>query len=351
MIFAVMNKYWLLILLMLCGCQNFKYYDPQKPHRGPDGFLNNYDNSPHESVLKWQWNRLIRPHQRREFNPEILRPDVEFLKTNRQKNTLTWFGHSSSLLQIAGVNILIDPVFSQRASPVSFMGPKRYSANPLEVSELPEIELIFISHNHYDHLDIETLTAVAKRNPQAHFLVALGDGDILRKKGIQNVHEMDWWETFEYEGLTVTFTPSQHWSQRWIFRPNQSLWGGFHIGAPHFKMIYVGDTGYSKDFQDIYDKLGEVDLALIPVGAYEPRWFMKRQHVNPPEAVQIHKDLHARLSIGVHWGTFRLTDENLIEPVEELAKVLESEPLQGSEFKVLKHGETLFLQRKYEDEN
>lgn len=336
-------KSWLVFLLMLCGCQNFKYSDRDKPHRGPKGFLNNYDNSAHESILKWQWERLIKPRKPRDFAPEILRPDTDFLNNNRTRTTLTWFGHSTSLLQVDGKNILFDPVFSERASPLSFMGPKRYTKNPLEIVELPAIDLVMVSHNHYDHLDIESLEVIAKLNPSAHFLVALGDGDLLKSRGIQNVHEMDWWEEFKLDSLKVTFTPSQHWSQRWIFLPNQSLWGGYHVATANFKMIYTGDTGYSQDFQDIYNKLGAVDLALIPVGAYEPRWFMKKTHVNPEESVQIHNDLHSKVSIGVHWGTYKLTDENLIEPVEDLAKVLKAAPLKDSEFKVLKHGETLSL--------
>lgn len=320
---------------------SFAYYDPQKPHRGPKGFRNNYDNSPHESIWRWLWERITKPYPKRPYLPELVTPERDWLTQNRVQDSLTWFGHSSSMVQLEGKNILLDPIFSQRASPFSWAGPKRHTSNPLTIEELPLIDIVVISHNHYDHLDLPTLKALKARFPDIQVLVPLGDEILLRKHGFKYVHAFDWWDSLTIEGLVFTFVPSQHWSQRTIFKPNQSLWGGFHIRSPKRSLIYVGDTGYSKDFSDIYERLGPVDIALIPIGAYEPRWFMRRQHVNPDEALKIHHDLKSKRSFGVHWGTFKLTDENLMEPPELLARLIEENPLTDSSFETLQHGQTI----------
>lgn len=331
-------------LLIFSGCQTYRYYDPNKPHHGKDQFYNNYDNSPKASFWKWQWERLTqaRPEEP-PFHPEVLKTDTAYLRNNRSDTTLTWIGHATSLLQVDGVNILMDPVFSERVSPVSFAGPKCEVALPFPLTELPSVDVVLVSHNHYDHLDLPTLKELARRNKETRFLVALGDAELLKSEGIENVKEMDWWDQEHIKNVTITFTPSQHWSQRWVFNPNKSLWGGWHMQTPAFKALYTGDTGYSKDFTDIHERLGDVDLALIPIGAYEPRWFMKKQHVNPEEALQIHKDLHAKLSIGVHWGTFRLSDEAMAAPALDLQKAVEKDTALPGVFRVMKHGEVLKL--------
>jgi N-acyl-phosphatidylethanolamine-hydrolysing phospholipase D len=317
-------------LVILSGCQS-------KPQ-----YRNNYDNSLKASFWKWQWERLTTPKPPEPpFQPEIIKTDMAFLRSNHETITLTWIGHASSLLQLQGLNILIDPIFSERASPFSFIGPKRLAPLPFELHELPPIDVVMISHSHYDHLDLPTLKELAQRNPnRILFLVPLGVKALLQSEGIENVQEFDWWQGASVKNLKFTFTPSQHWSSRTPFDENETLWGGWHIHAPKFDFLYAGDTGYSKDFQDIHARLGAVDIAMIPIGAYEPRWFMKKHHANPEEAVQIHKDLQAKTSIGVHWGTFRLSDEPMLKPVEDLAAALKATTIQG-EFKVMKHGETM----------
>lgn len=333
------------IPVFFLGCQSsFKYFDPEKPHHGEKGFLNNYDNTPPQGFWKWQWERRTAPSKPKEdFNPEIVKTDTSFLKQNKTKNTLTWMGHSSMFLQMDGQNILLDPIFSERASPLSFAGPRRLSALPFQIEELPSVDVIVVSHSHYDHLDLPTLKKVAEQNPAARFFVPLGLKSLLEGEGIKIVEEFDWWENQQINNLTITFVPVQHWSARGLFDRNQTLWGGWHLEIKSFRFLYAGDTGYSKDFLDIKERLGPVDFAAIPIGAYEPRWFMKRQHVNPHEAILIHKDLAAKNSIGVHWGTFKMADEDMWTPVKDLEIAKEELKISENEFRVLKHGETIEL--------
>ncbi|WP_413288520.1 MBL fold metallo-hydrolase [Bdellovibrio sp. HCB337] len=339
---------WVLLSLLsftiFLGCQNFRYYDPAKPHRSKDQFLNNYDNSPKSSVWKWQWERLTtNAPPEPPFQPEILKTDTAALSANRDKTSFTWVGHSTALLQLEGVNVLIDPVFSERVSPVSFFGPKREVPLPFELAALPPIDVVLISHAHYDHLDLPTLKALYKRAPEKTlFLVPLGIQSLLQSEGLKNVQEVDWWEQKQIQNLTMTFTPAQHWTRRGLFDTNQTLWGGWFVAAKKFKFFFAGDTGYSKDFKDIQARLGDVDLAMLPIGAYAPRWFMQKNHVNPEEAVQIHEDLHAKLSIGVHWGTFRLSDEPMAKPAEDLQEALNKKSISGT-FRVMKHGESIYF--------
>lgn len=330
-------------LLLFTGCQSFQYYDAEKPHRGKKSFLNNYDNSPKANVWKWYWERLTAPKTKEPpFEPEILKVDLEYLRNNRTQTTYTWIGHASALLQIQGVNILIDPVFSDRVSPVSFMGPKRLVKLPVKIDELPPIDIVLVSHSHYDHLDLASLKELYKRDSEkTKFLVPLGNKSLLEGEGIHNVAEFDWWDKSGVNGLKLIFTPAQHWSARSLWDHDQTLWGGWFVASENFKFLYTGDTGYSKDFQDIHERLGDMDLAMIPVGAYEPRWFMKKQHVNPEEAIRIHQDLRAKTSIGVHWGTFRLSDEPMIAPLQEITKAREKQNLSEQEFLMLKHGQTI----------
>lgn len=331
--------------LVLFGCQSYRYYDPAKPHHGKEGFRNNYDHSPKGSVLKWQWERLTsKKAPEKDFHPEVLKTDTTSLRENKDKNTLTWIGHASFLLQLEGMNILTDPVFSDRTSPFSFVGPKRVVKLPFELEQLPAIDVVVISHNHYDHLDVASLKKLAKREGNhTVFLVPLGNAALLKSEGVKNVQEYDWWDHVRIQNIDFTLTPTQHWSARGIFDQNECLWGGWFIKGAQESIFFAGDTGYSKDFQDISAKLGSVNWAMIPIGAYEPRWFMKKNHINPEEAVQIHKDLKAKKSIAMHWGTFRLSDEPLYKPADDLIKSLELNKIPVEDFILMKHGETKSL--------
>ena len=250
----------------------------------------------------------------------------------------TWVGHSTFLIQYQGFNILTDPIFSERASPVSFAGPKRYTPPALSIGDLPPIDIVVISHNHYDHLDLPSLEALG---PDVTYVVPLKNGKLLRSVGLTKIHELDWHETFEIGKLKIHATPSQHWSARGLFDRRDALWAAFVLEWDNYKVFFGGDTGYTQElFTDIGERYGPFDASLIPIGAYEPRWFMKAAHVNPVEAVAIHKDIGSRWSLGIHWGTFPLTAESPLSPLKNLEQALEQAGLPQEVFITLALGET-----------
>ena len=339
----------LLVGLACVACSSTNsYYDSSKPHHTAQGFKNNYQQGEMVgSLLRWQWERWrdgLPKAPANGYHFPVEKPDTAWLKNNRSQTTATWIGHASVLVQINGVNLLTDPIFSERASPVQWTGPKRVVPPALSIAELPHIDVVLISHNHYDHLDLDSVLALnAQSGGPPLFMVPLGVKPWMQAQGIQNVYELDWWQSENIAGLELSLVPVQHWSARSATDRFETLWGGWIArtgkqSTQAFTLFFTGDTGYSKDFADIHRRFGDVDLALIPIGAYEPRWFMKPQHVNPTEAVQIHQDLHARHSLGIHWGTFELTDEALDEPPRALAEAIRQAGLAPEAFVVLQHG-------------
>ena len=260
---------------------------------------------------------------------------------------VTWIGHATALVQAGGLNLLTDPIFSDRASPVSFVGPRRAQPPGVALSQLPHIDVVLVSHNHYDHLDEPSVVAL---NQQAGgpplFIVPLGLKAWLAERGITNALELDWWQSHRIGPTEIHLVPVQHWSGRWLHDRMHTLWGGFAVFSPSLHWYFSGDTGYSRDFADVRQRLarrpggGDIDLALIAVGAYAPRWFMADQHVDPFESVRIHQDLGARQSMGIHWGTFELTDEALDQPPKDLARARTAAGLSADDFFVLAVGET-----------
>lgn len=345
-----------LVLAAACaGCANVNsYHDPSRPHHTREGFRNNYFAGPVGSgFLRWQWERwrdgLPKPPANGYAFP-IERSDVEWLKQNRDEATATWIGHATVLLQVGGLNILTDPIFSERASPFSWIGPKRKTPPAMRIDELPRIDVVIVSHNHYDHLDLPTLRALDQQTGGPPlYLMPLGVGDWLKREGFSHVRQLDWWQSHPVGNVRFHFTPVQHWSARGLFDRFATLWGGWvieaQVGGKSFKTFFTGDTGYSQDFADIHRRFGDVDFAMIPIGAYEPRWFMKPQHVNPEEAVQIHRDLRSRRSLGIHWGAFELTDEGLDEPAAALSAAVTEAGLGPDEFHVTPAGQTRRLGR------
>ena len=321
-----------------------KIHSLTKKHHIKNGFKNNYISGgakPFSDVLKWAITRKSpKPFQ---FN--TLKPDIGFLKSNKSDSTLTWIGHSTFLIQHDGFNIITDPHFSERSSPVSFAGPKRYIQPMMTVPELPLLDIVLISHDHYDHLDKQSVIDIYQRqiNNPPLFMVPLKVKARLEKWGIKNIVDLDWWESESFSGWNLTCVPAQHFSGRSINDRNSTLWAGWVAELNGFQIYFAGDTGYSSDFKDIYDRLGSMDLSLIPIGAYEPRWFMRDVHTNPDDAVLIHEDLHSQYSVGMHWGTFILTDEPVDSPPKRLAEVLKERNLNADSFESFIHGETRLI--------
>ena len=250
---------------------------------------------------------------------------------------MTWIGHSTFLVQVAGLNLLTDPIFSERASPVSFAGPRRYAPPGLSWAELPRIDAVVISHNHYDHLDLAT---VKRLGNHTRFFVPLGVAAWFREAGIDNVVELDWGQQAEFGPLTFHCVPAQHFSARGLRDRNAVHWCSWVLETPGGKVFFSCDTGYSPDARNIGEGFGPFRLSLLPIGGYQPRWFMSTMHVNPPEAVKMHRDLRSEQSLGMHWGTFKLTDEPMGEPPLYLARALKEAAVPAEEFQVLKIGET-----------
>lgn len=312
-------------------------------HHTRRGFRNNYSHERRDlgDFLKFLWGWRRQPFEKVAF--PMATPDAGFLAANRTRPALTWIGHATFLVQVGGLNVLTDPHFTARASPLRWAGPERLAPPGLALRDLPAPDVVLISHNHYDHLDEGSVRWLARHHPRAVFVVPLGLRRWLQRRHAANVIELDWWQKHDGHGFGVTAVPAQHFSGRAHNDRNATLWCGFVLEAAGKKVYFAGDTGYSKDFTDIGARLGPVDLALLPIGAYAPRWFMKAMHVNPEEAVRIHQDVGARQSVAMHWGTFRLTEEPLDEPPQALAEALKAARIPPDKFWVLQHGETRTL--------
>lgn len=274
--------------------------------------------------------------------PERVPNDGAFLRENAKhsKPTVTWIGHSTMLVQMDHVTFLTDPIWSDTPSPVSFLGPRRLVDPGVRMQDLPPIDFVVVSHNHYDHLDLPTLTAIARRNPKARFFVPLENGALLREGGIDNVQELDWGESRQYAGVKVHCLPAQHWSKRSLGDDRRALWSSWAVTGPERRFYFAGDTGYFDGFAAIGDVLGPFDLAAVPIGAYEPVVMMKESHMNPEEAVQAALDLRSRRALAMHYGTFDLSDEPLDEPPRRFREAADASSLGASGGWLFRIGET-----------
>lgn len=342
MILRIVSR--LTLVSLLSGCSSMAYqksdhFDGERFHNpGTSG------NKSMLQVLKWKMTSTVTPWPATLENTS--KPDVANQLKEGEIST-TFINHASHLIQLKGVNIITDPVFSERASPFTWIGPKRVRRPGIELKDLPKIDVVLISHNHYDHMDEESIRELSKKFDPT-FIVPLGNERLIKEMGAQKIIELDWWQSVELpEKNALTLVPAQHWSRRTMFDTNKALWGGFVVKAADQRQIYfAGDTGYGSLFKDIKNKMGAMDFTILPIGAYEPRWFMKEQHMNPEEAVQAHLDLESKFTLGTHFGTFQLTDEGIDEPVKALAEALKKMQVDAARFVAPNVGETHFMPSK-----
>ncbi|WP_324957481.1 MBL fold metallo-hydrolase [Oligoflexus sp.] len=288
------------------------------------------------AVLKWMLTRDKSPWPQKVDQPPQSRPP-QSVGTDRVD--VTFVNHATLLLQTHGLNILTDPVWSERVSPFASQGPKRIVQPGIRYEDLPPIHMVLLSHNHYDHIDIETVKRLS-RDHKPRILAPLGDGPLMREAGVERIEEMDWWQSLPLrEGVQATYLPSQHWSARGMFDRCLSLWGSFVISVGDEGFYFAGDTGYGPHFKEIAARFPRLRSAFLPIGAYEPRWFMRYQHTNPEDAVMAHQDLKAKHSIGIHFGCFQLTDEAWDAPARDLKIALAKYQVPERDFEVPQPGQ------------
>ncbi len=286
-------------------------------------------------VARWQARGGRATWPRRVANGRFPPPPASVA---RGEVAVSFIGHATFLLRFADTVVLTDPVFSERCSPLSWAGPRRVRAPGVALAQLPRPDLVLLSHNHYDHMDLSSLRALQRRHAP-RFVTTLGNAAALARLGIQAT-ELDWWQETATCGLRVTATPARHFSARTPFDRNRTLWAGFMLTGQGGQVLFAGDSGAGPHWRAIRERLGAPDVALLPIGAYEPRWFMAPVHMDPPEAVRAHLDLAARRSVGMHFGTFQLTDEAIDAPLLALEAARRAAGLDGDSFTTHGFGES-----------
>jgi len=293
------------------------------------------------AVFKWLVTRQRSPWKENRNIPYGPKPVPRIYEGVK----ITFINHSTFLIQLNGLNVLTDPVWSERASPFSFAGPKRMRPPGIDFNDLPPIDVILLSHNHYDHLDLATLRMLIKIHAPRIF-TPLGVKDFLSKKKIDVTKDMDWWDEFEIqERLKIICTPAQHFSGRGTMDRDGTLWCGYLIASPEGNIYFAGDTGYNdRVFKDVGNRFAPIRISLIPIGAYKPVWFMSPIHCSPEQAVQIHLDLQSQTSIAAHFGTFPLADDAQGEPLRDLTAACMNKNIAPGDFIALNEGDgKLFL--------
>ena len=332
------------LALALTGCMGVGNPKPGAPaHHREHGFANpnpTHPRAPFLTRMAFFVTRMLETT----FAPKtatfpVVPNDGAALRANTGTPAVTWVGHATLLVQIDGVNVLTDPQWSLRASPFSFAGPKRVTPPALAFEHLPPVHVVVISHDHYDHLDVDTVKRLAATH-RPHFLVPLGMKAWFTDLGITDVEELDWWDARTVRGLTFTCVPAQHFAQRSLWDMNRRLWSGWTIAGRQRRLFFAGDTGYFDGFKEIGARLGPFDLAAIPIGAYLPPVIMKAVHTDPRQALDAFADVKARAMLPIHWGTFDLAEEPLAEPPQLLESHARARGLGPDRVWILKHGET-----------
>lgn len=338
----------ILATLAITSCSNSVNYDPMKAHHDENSFKSRIE------VGLFDWLSMM---LKEGVYPDVVQKNIEevlakvdFSKINSPLDVprATWIGQATVLVQYQGINFLTDPHLTDYAAPLNF-GTKRFTPPALSFEEMPEIDFVVISHNHYDHLDSRTVDMFGD---SVMWFVPLGLKSWFLERGIsaKKVVELDWWESHEFSKkasltVTISFTPSIHWSKRTPWDTNKSLWGSWAVEIGDFNSWFAGDTGYDENmFKEIGQKLGPFQLAMIPIGAYEPRYFMLSQHLDPEQAVLVHQDIQAQKSIPIHWGTFQLSHESFLEPPELLAESMKKYGLADDDFRGMKIGQTVEIE-------
>jgi N-acyl-phosphatidylethanolamine-hydrolysing phospholipase D len=336
----------LLSLIVSSGCYyaNGVVYDPQKAHHGTDGFISTKESS-FFGHLMMRWREDSPPPRDPLAIEKIQMPaDINLIHSTAEQPRVTWIGHATSLVQYKDISYLTDPHLTQHPFYFEMFVDPRYTQPALTFEQMPDIDFVVISHNHFDHLDHRTVDLFAN---SVIWYVPLGLKNWFLDRGIaaDRIVELDWWESHAFsDEVEITFAPNEHWSKRTPWDTNQSLWGSWAVNIAGFKSWFAGDTGYHESyFREIGERLGPFRLAMIPIGAYAPRYFMELAHVDPAQAIDIHRDIQSQQSVPVHWGTFQLTIEPVLEPPELLRSEMALRKIPIETFEPIKIGQTLIL--------
>ena len=307
-------------------------------------FINPYiDNNMRrkKDIIKWQLGYYNDPAFPTAPPADFIYPNPK-KKIDEDQPHVTWINHCSFMIHMDGLNILTDPIWGERCSPFSFFGPKRQHNPPIDLDELPKIDLVLISHDHYDHLDEWTVKRLFRRFPDIQWVVPLRLKKWFEKRGMIKVIGLGWWQRGKIGSLTVTAVPCQHFSGRGLFDSDRTLWVGYVVESEKKRMYFVGDTGYNPyDFKMIGEAFKSMDLSLIPIGTYVPHKFMDPVHIDPSKATAIHQEVGSKLSVGMHWMTFRLSGENQHQPPYDLYLSMQEADLDPIDFRILEPGQTI----------
>ncbi|MEO8911081.1 MAG: MBL fold metallo-hydrolase [Gemmatimonadaceae bacterium] len=321
-------------------------------HRPEGGFRNPWPSAETHGFLDFlKWSLVERRRKPRRPDPDArvftqVAPEYIVPRADPDLLTITWVGHTSFIVQIDGLNVLTDPIWSSRASPVQFAGPRRWVPPAVEFDRLPPIDVVVLSHDHYDHLDSTTVSRLAERYPAAAWYAPLGVGGFLRDHGAREVTERDWWEETTIGDLRLTCVPAQHFSGRTLGKRNTTLWCGWVLRSSNHSVLFAGDTALHPEFRSIAARCGPFDVAILPIGAYDPRWFMGSVHMNPADCINALGQLDSgqngrRLRmVASHWGTFKLTDEPMDEPPAVMREQWQAAERDDRLLWIMRHGET-----------